>query len=214
MKKVVEIYTEYKIPQNLQDHMLRVAAVASLLCDSVNIFVDKSNIVLAELFHDMGNIIKFNWETLLEFREPEGIEYWQKVQKEFIAKYGPDEQKANLAIAAELGLKKEAIALIDKMHFHNNCLNARAKNLDLKIINYADQRVSPHGVVSYNERMEEARVRYRWDEREDREERAKLIACGKEIEKQIFAHCKIKPEDITDEAVAPIIEELKKFVIK
>jgi hypothetical protein len=45
------------------------------------------------------------------------------------------------------------------------------------------------------------------------EERDRLVACGQEIEKQIFAKCKIKPEDITDASVAPIIEELRNFVI-
>ena len=35
-----------------------------------------------------------------------------------------------------------------------------------------------------------------------------------QIEKQIFSKCKIKPEDITDETVKPVIEELKNFVIK
>lgn len=214
MKDVLEIYKEYKVPKNLQLHMLRVAAVASLICDSINIPVDKSNIVFAELFHDMGNIVKFDWETLLEFREPEGLEYWQDIQKEFIKKYGSKEHEANMQIAEEIGLKKEILALMDQIHFHGNCTNVRVENFDVKIVNYADQRVSPYSVVSFDERIEEARQRYKWDEREDKEERAKLIACGKEIEKQIFAHCKIKPEDITDESVAPIIEELKNFVIK
>ena len=34
------------------------------------------------------------------------------------------------------------------------------------------------------------------------------------IEKQIFAKCKIKPEYITNETVAPIISELRNFMIE
>ena len=41
----------------------------------------------------------------------------------------------------------------------------------------------------------------------------KLVACGQEIEKQIFSKCKIKPEDINDQTVAPIISKLRDFVI-
>ena len=36
---------------------------------------------------------------------------------------------------------------------------------------------------------------------------------ARQIEKQIFSKCKIKPEDINNETVAPIISELKNFVI-
>ena len=42
----------------------------------------------------------------------------------------------------------------------------------------------------------------------------KFVACGKDIEEQIFAKCKIKPENINDETVKPIIEKLKDFVVK
>ena len=34
MRKILDIYDEYKIMPNLQEHMLRVAAVASLICDN------------------------------------------------------------------------------------------------------------------------------------------------------------------------------------
>ena len=87
---------------------------------------------------------------------------------------------------------------------------------NLKIVNYADTRVDPHGIVSYDERMEEGRNRYkdRSDNDINEEQRIKFVECGKDIEKQIFAKCKIKPEDINDETVKPIIESLKDFVIK
>jgi hypothetical protein len=80
---------------------------------------------------------------------------------------------------------------------------------------YADARVGPHGILPFDERMEDARKRYSSHASSlQNDVRKKFVDCGREIEGQIFAHCKIKPEDITDEAVAPIIEELKNFVIK
>ena len=57
-------------------------------------------------------------------------------------------------------------------------------------------------------------MRYQDKNKGHEAEREKLVACGAEMEKQIFSKCKIKPEDITDETIAPIIEELKNFVIK
>jgi 5'-deoxynucleotidase YfbR-like HD superfamily hydrolase len=84
--------------QNLQDHQLRVAAVASIICDSFDFLINKEKIIKVCLLHDMGNIIKFQLDYFPELNKPEGLEYWQNVQKEFIAKYGPNEHNATMKI--------------------------------------------------------------------------------------------------------------------
>ena len=38
----------------------------------------------------------------------------------------------------------------------------------------------------------------------EKDRREILLVCGKDIERQIFEHCKITPEDINDEIIAPI----------
>ena len=215
MKKISDIYQEYKIPPNLQRHMLWVAAVAVMICDNFDEPLPKEDIVTACLLHDMGNIVKYDMSIFPELLEPEGPEYWKQIQVEFWNKYGKDDHQANLKIAKELGTSPNVIKLIDHIGFHNYCFLSRGNNFDLKITTYTDTRVDPHGVVSYDDRMEEARKRYQNREGYifEEEERQKLVACGKEVEKQIFAKCKIKPEDINKEAVKPIIESLKDFVI-
>lgn len=211
-KKISEIYTEYKIMSNLQEHMLRVAAVASLICENFNEPLPKEEIVTACLIHDMGNIIKSRFEFFPEFLEPEGLEYWQKVKDDYIKKYGENEEDANEKIAQELGVSSKIIFLVNQDCFSLFCQQKDSDNMGVKVMHYADARVSPYGVVSYEERMNEAKKRYENSPRE--EERQKFVACGKEIEKQIFAKCKIKPEDINDETVAQVILELKDFVVK
>ncbi len=219
MRNILDIYKEYKIYPRLQNHMLRVAAVAVLICDSMTTEVDKENIVLGALFHDMSNIIKFDNDSLPEFYGPEGLEYWLKVKNDFIAKYGADEHEGNLKIMQEIGLPDKVASLASQNKFKMLCTHFNSSDMDIKIIHYADGRVAPHGVLSYQARMDEAGKRYGERKEENRwlgddAERLKLVDCGKEIEKQIFAHSKIKPEDITDEAVAPIIEQLRGFMIK
>jgi len=199
---------------SLQEHMFRVAAVASLICDNFNESLDRDTIILACLFHDMGNIIKSRMDVFPEFLEPEGIEYWQNVKNEYIKKYGEDEHKATIQIMKELGLSQEIIATINKIIFSLLCNHRDGNDIFIKIIVYADNRVDPHGIVSYDERMNEAKKRY--TNRKNtvlEEERQKLVACGKEIERQIFSKCKIKPEDITNETTAPIVSSLRNFVI-
>lgn len=214
-RKISDIYTEYKIMPVLQQHMFRVAAVASLICDDLDEVVNKEEIITACLLHDMGNIIKSKLEYFPQFNDPKGIEYWQGVKSDYVKKYGLDEHKATVQIVKELGLSDEIVKLVDQVSFHFMCDFRDGDDMRTKIVIYSDNRADPHGIVSYEGRMEEATVRYK-----DREDlfpignREKLIACGKDIEKQIFSKCKIKPEDINNETVAPVIESLKDFVVR
>ncbi len=215
---VVDIYKKYKILPSLQEHMLRVAAVASLICDNFKEPLPKEEIVTACLLHDMGNIIKFKMHVIPEFFEPEGVEYWQKIKDEYIEKYGLDEHKATVKIMKEIGFSGDVISIADRIDFTHLDNVFNNDDINPKIAFYADARVDPHGVVSYEERMEEGKKRYQNHKSTfgsvDEERREKLVACGREIEKLIFSKCKIKPEDINNESVAPIIAELRNFVIK
>lgn len=199
---------------SLQDHMLRVAAVASLICDNFDEPLPKEEIISACLLHDMGNIIKSDLKYFPEFLEPQGLDYWQEVKDEYIQKYGKNELQATVQIIQELGLSN-LLPVFGGMSFAKAKENLAVEDFAIKICFYADLRVDPHGVVSYEGRMEEGKKRYQ--NRTDvfsTEGRDYLVQCGKEIEKQIFAKCKIKPEDINNETAAPIILSLRGFVIK
>lgn len=213
--KISDIYDQYKIMQNLREHMFRVAAVASLICDNFDEPLPKEDIIKVCLLHDMGNIIKFRLDYFPEFNKPEGLDYWQKVQSEYFEKYGHDEHEATLQIMQELGLSKELIELANSNQFSLLCRHRDSDDILAKIVHYADGRVVPHGVLSYTERMEDAKIRYENHPHAFKEEgRLKLIDCGMEIENQIFKKCRIKPEDINDESVKELVLELKEFMIK
>ena len=117
MKKIIEIYKEYKIMPMLAMHQMRVAAVAMEIADSFDTGIDKESIVKACLLHDMGNIIKFHLERNPEWNEPLGTEYWQSVKDEYILLYGNHEHHASLKIAKALGMSTYTIELI-------NCIDA------------------------------------------------------------------------------------------
>lgn len=215
MRKITDIYEEYKIMPNLQHHQLRVAAVAKQICESLTVQVDTQSIIIACLLHDMGNIIKFRLDHFPEFNEPKGLEYWQNVKDEFISKHGDNEHKATVNIIKELGLSKDIVTLAGQNRFSLLCSHRDSGEMNLKIIHYADSRVGPHGVLSYNDRMDDAGKRYKDYPKKsvEEKERIRLVDCGKEIEKQIFANSNIKPEDITDASIANDVELLKNFTI-
>ncbi len=212
MRKIKDIYEEYKIMPNLQLHQLRVAAVAKQICESLSLDIDKDIVIRVCLLHDMGNIIKSKLDYFPEFVQPEGIEYWQNVKDGFIEKYGNDEHEATIKIIKELNQSSEVINYAGENRFPYMCKHKEGENFIQKLIHYVDGRVGPHGVLSFNERMNDANKRYKTTSFHE-EERDRLINCGREIEKQIFSHSNIKPEDINDESVAEIIEELKNFEI-
>jgi len=213
MKTISDIYKEYKIMPNLQMHMLRVAAVASMICDNFTEPLLKEDIITAALLHDMGNIIKFRLDYFPKFLEPEGLEYWQRVKDEYAEKYGNDEHIATIKIAQELRVSSSILELIKALSFFGAPKVALGDNFGDKIVEYCDSRVTPFGVVTLEERLTDLRTRYAHRGVDTPERRAYQDAV-RQMEEQIFSKCKIKLEDITDESVAPIVAELKNFVIK
>lgn len=116
MSTISDLYTQYRIFRGLQEHMLRVGAVAKIICDAGNI--EKSEyIISACLLHDMGNIIKSELTKFPAFLEPEGLEYWTQIKRDFITKYGNDTHEATLKIAQEIGVSEETQSLINIIGF-------------------------------------------------------------------------------------------------
>ena len=203
MKTIRQIYDDYKIMPILQEHQLRVAAVGKLICKSLNNPVDIDGVVQACLFHDMGNIIKFDLTYFPESVEPEGLAYWQDVKNSYIAKYGPSEHAATAAIARELGLSDNVLHYLDQIGFSHLKETVAVMAIEPKICAYADMRVGPHGVILIEERLIDGRKRY-----EGRADRAmvsdffdQLAESLRETEKQIFSVANIKPEDINDASI-------------
>lgn len=218
MRNITDIYTEYKIMPNLALHQLRVAGVAMQICESLDVSIDTEAVVTACLLHDMGNIIKFKLEYFPEFLEPLGLEYWGKVQDDYMQKYGTDEHHASSVIAQEIGVPNRILELIDCIGFREATHNRDSEDFHKKIVAYADMRVCPNGIDSLEARFIDTRKRYFSKGSStvilsNPEERISFEKALEEIEKQIFSHCKIKPEDITEQSTAPYVEKLKNQMI-
>lgn len=214
MRDITEVYVLYKITPLLAMHQLRVAAVAEMICDNLDINLDKESIIKACLLHDMGNIIKFNLENSLENYNVEDKRYWQEVKNEYILRYGEDEHKASYQIAKELGVSDVVLGLIDIVDSRVVSDIKNSDSFEKKICLYADNRVSPHHIVSIDERSLEAKERYKNHHKSFSEESRIFFNKNiKEIEKQIFSHAKIKPEDINDETVSLYIKNLRNFYV-
>ena len=214
---VHEIYTKFRTHSGLQLHQLRVASVAKIVCQNYMPDIRPGDIILACLFHDMGNIIKSDLSTMPELFEPEGEEYWRTIKASFIEKYGSDEHHATHMIAEEIGLPGAAIEIIDSIGFSHLKETRRHGSLELKVAQYGDTRVSPFGIVSVRDRFIDGWARSKKrknltsidDLKEHQRTFEEYSKDGLQLEAHLFASTRITPDDINDTSVSPIIEQLR-----
>ena len=207
---IIEIYKKYHLPENLQMHMLRVAACSNLIIDNwTGAEIDNKAIIRVCLLHDMGNIVKIP-EDFSKDQE------FLKMRKKYFDKYETNDHEINLEIGKQEGLTRQELTILDGKRSRKNEETLKSNSYERKICAYCDQRVAPDGVVSIKERLEDAKVRYKnkplsvWSN----EEKANhLIECSLGIEKQIMQYCKLKPEDINDFSIKEYIEKLKTYNI-
>lgn len=217
MTHIRDIYHRFPIPNHLQLHQLRVAAVAQVICDQLNpaIKINRSEIISACLLHDMGNLIKFKLDQLPELLEPQGRDYWHIQQQQFIAEYGPNEHQATLAIAKSLGVNETILALINAIGFNQAVTNSNSQDFSRKICAYADMRVGPFQVISLSERLADIRRRYNDSYQSATKQRNRQIfeQALKDIELQIQAKCSLDLTAITEQRISDTIETLKLWQI-
>lgn len=208
--QIKEIYKKYQILPMLQEHLIRVAYVGESIAKNIPQIPNPNNIIIACLLHDLGNIIKFNFSAIPEATKPEGIDYWEKVKKDFINKYGEDEVLATHKILEELKVSYQIKELVYSFGTRNVNEVIKSGDIEKMIVNYSDHRVSPYAVESLKARIEDQHQRIL--KSMPKEEAQLKIAQRNEsdeakyiLESEIFKLCKIKPEDITD----PNIKELE-----
>lgn len=207
---IIDVYNKYYLPENLQMHMLRVAACANLILDNwKGKEIDEDAIMRVSLLHDMGNILKIPED----FSNDNGF---KNLRRKYFDIYGTNEHELNMEIGKIEGLTEKELTILDGKRSRYNEQTLRSDVYEIKICAYCDQRVAPDGVCSIRERLEDAKIRYKdrpfsvWS---NEEKANRLIECSLEIEKQIMDWCKIKPEDINDKSIESYIEKLRKYEI-
>lgn len=204
--QIQDIYKKYRINKGLQEHMVRVAAVAKMIADNATEELDTHNIVTACLVHDLGNIIKAqDMEKHKTLYEPEGVAYWEKVKSEAIERYGTTVSPATEAMVKEIGINAQAYEYFAAIGDEPTERVCESGSLGEQIANYSDMRVLMYGIVSMRERFEDMHVRYAYRGVETINTRERFV---EKIETDIFSKSSIQPKDITDESTAEIQREL------
>lgn len=212
---ISQVYDHYRIMPNLQLHMYRVGGVAKIITDNLIKPVDGTSVVTASLLHDMGNIIKFNLQTFPQFLQPEGMAYWQEVQEWYVDRYGNDEHEASILIATELGVSDRVKELIKAVSFSSTKDDYEQGDVSKMICEYSDCRVTPFGVSTLADRLQDLEKRYAplYPSEEDAQKRKEFTKYAQLMEERIFTDCQLKPVDITEVNVQNEIGKLKNWVV-
>lgn len=220
MRKITDIYEEYKIPIVLQEHQIRVAGVVCWILDHwKGVSINKDRIVLAALFHDMANIIKFDFsQTVALFPNlysRDDIPKLEQIKKEFIEKYGNDPHQASALIIKELKNPKDIKNLVGGLGFKRVPFLWEEMDYESMIIQYADMRVSPYGVESMENRLNDFFKRYKhrsdFEEKYPKSEKSKEILF--QIEKLIIENTSSNLISLTEDQVSVYYEKLKNLTI-
>ncbi len=217
ISSIKEIYERFKIPKNLQEHMLRVAASGELICDNWDgVELDKDMIVATLLIHDLGNLMKMDLDSEICLKlmgnEADRINYWKEVKKEIMEKYGKDDHEVTLNMANELAVSERMKFLLINKAFEKNKETFESDDWELKICAYTDQRIGPFGVLSLKKRMDDFRERYK--SRISLEYINSRIEFGQKIEEQLKEKMSILPEEINDGSIQKYIEKYTKKRLK
>jgi hypothetical protein len=211
---ITDIYKKYKIMPNLQLHMFRVASVSMQIIDNIDMKVNKKEVIDACLLHDMGNIIKSDFDLFPQFLEPNGKEYWQKVKNDFITKYGNDEHHATLMIMQELQISPIIISHVINLNFSYIENTYNYGSIEEQICSYSDRRVGPLGVLSMEQRIAEGTKRFEKRNRKNKlpdDVYQKLLEYNLLLETKIFDNCKIIPSDINDDSIQKYMNTLQDY---
>ncbi len=146
---IKDIYEYYSVPLPLQNHMIRVASVAKLICDKrIGESIDKEFVIQTALLHDMGNIVKMDFSLHDEWYW-NSIERRQKKREDIIAKYWTSAHEVTIAICKELWVKQKCIDGIDLIWVESFIETQ-----------HADMSVDPWWIVQIWERLTDAKKRY------------------------------------------------------
>lgn len=156
-KQIKAIYQQYHLPQTLQQHMLRVGALAALIVKNwQGPPIDKQAIIQVCLFHDIAKPMSFDYSKRNQFSPPpkqfKKLKDFQKIIKQ---KYGSNEHQATVKIFEAIDCSPQAIKLINNFEWHYTPRLFKSKEIESLIPIYCDMRIGPKGILSFQDRFKE-----------------------------------------------------------
>lgn len=202
--RIKQIYQQFEIPPNLQEHMLRVAALSEIITSNwTGVAIDKVAITQACLLHDIAKPMKFNLSKQAEFGMSEAdIARLAALQDRLKTNYRENEHEAAVKITKEVGCKSEAVMLVDNLEWEYIPRLLACNDLQSLIPIYCDMRIAPRGIMPLTDRLNELKNRDH-----DSDSIDDLMKAGLELEKVLQNYVTIDLNQITDDQITSKLEQ-------
>lgn len=157
-----QIYKYFQTPKNLQEHMLRVGGLAKIITSNwTGDAINSEAIIQTCLIHDIAKPLHFDLTKQAQFGMTEKeVEALDHLQKRLVTDYSPIEHQAVLKICKEIGYSEETIRLVGDLEWENIPKFLESNDLESLIPIYCDMRISPYGIMSLSERVDDLKSRY------------------------------------------------------
>jgi hypothetical protein len=205
--KVVQAYSEYMVPTNLREHMLRVTALGKIITTNwTGAEIDQQAIIEACLGHDIPKPMNFDLTKQAEYGMPlEEIDNLEKLQKRLKSRYGEDEHEAAVKVCEEIGCSQKVVKVVSKLEWSYVPELMKQNDLEPMITVYCDMRIGPKGILLLEQRLADLKSRTNTSEHE------KNVKNGKLLEKLIKENCRVNLDMVTNEQTNGFFDELLNF---
>jgi putative nucleotidyltransferase with HDIG domain len=197
-----QIFIEYMVPRNLQEHMLRVASLAEIILDHWNgPTLDKEAIIQACIFHDIAKPINFDLAKQAQFGMSSAeIAILDKLQRRLKTSYSNEEHHATVEICKEIGCSSTAVKIVNDLEWSYIPTLLSKDDLAPLIPIYGDMRIGPRGILTLKQRLEDLKTRTGEKEHEKN---------GIQLENLISKYTSIDLNEISDEQINQNFEKLE-----
>jgi putative nucleotidyltransferase with HDIG domain len=200
-----QVYQKYLTPKNLQEHMMRVAALAEIISEKwKGKEFQKMEVVWACLFHDIAKPINFDPDSQAQFGMPEeDIFKLKKLQEILKDKYGNNEHQITLKICAEIGLGEKALQIANNLEWSYIPKLLKENDWESLLAIYGDMRIGPKGILTLEERLADLKRRIKEEFCEE------FVINGKLLEQKIRDNISIDLNVITEKEIEERFEKMK-----
>lgn len=201
--QISEIYSKYKTLPNLQRHMLRVSAVAKIVLDNwTGVEVNNESILQTCLLHDIAKPITFDMNKQVQYvKNTKELNEIENCNKFLINNYGTKEHPALLKIGIEIGLNHKTLKLLDNLEWYLINELLEKNEIESLIPIYCDMRISPNGIVTIEQRIQDLKNRTGKDIQQQYKD-------GKNLERFINQNISIDLNKISNQKIEKIADKL------
>jgi hypothetical protein len=206
---IQQVYEKYSTPKNLQEHMLRVAALAKIITNSwTKNVLDVNSIIKTCTLHDTAKPMTFDISKQAVYgATPEEIKKLKKLQSLLRSKYGQVEHDAVIEMYKDLKMEPNCIRLIKNFEWIYIPRLIDENDLESLICIYCDMRMGPKGILGLQERLDDLKARMGSEQYEED------VKNGKMLEPIITKNVNINLNSITDDNLNSLFLELSNLEI-